>query len=286
MPGRIFYPETMPLDTVPIEEVQARIGKSVKEKRPAHISLFTGVGGFDLGFSKAGIRSAVMVEISPTCVKTLRHNWLAEYLIKRKGIKSKADFPDWYHEPEPVILEADITKTSTKKILKAGKLRVGETFVVSGGVPCQGFSIAGRRVMDDPRNVLFREFVRVVREALPVFFILENVPGLVTIGKGELIKQICEEFAKCGYNVFWRIVNCADYGVPQNRRRVMMIGCRIDLLHFPETGNPRMYLGAVPGKIDHPEKFRKKHKMPARGQLQLGSYTDEPKSLLELLEPE
>ena len=169
---------------------------------------------------------------------------------------------DHYHEPEPVILQKDITKLTTQQILEAGNLHIGETFVISGGPPCQGFSAAGKRMIDDPRNRLFKEFVRVVREALPKFFIFENVPGLVSMKNGEIIKQISEEFANSGYNVSWRILNAADYGVPQNRLRIIMMGKRVDFMKITSEGRVQIFMGAEPGKIDYPENFRRKHKIP------------------------
>ena len=92
---------------------------------------------------------------------------------------------------------------------------------------------------------------------------------LVSMAKGRIIIQICEEFANSGYEVSWRKLNAADYGVPQNRIRVIMIGKRMDLLYFPEEGNPQLHIGAMPGKIDHPDFFREKHGMAPRGQRSL-----------------
>lgn len=266
----------------------------------SHVSLFAGCGGFDLGFSQAGIPSRVMVEWSKECCETLRANWHWAELKKCQNYRIEKGTPIetgplWktkaamkkelkhYHDPEPVILQEDITKLSTEKILEAGNLHVGETTVITGGPPCQGFSMAGQRMIDDPRNNLFKEFVRVVKEALPKLFVFENVPGLVSMAKGDIIKQICEEFANRGYNVAWKLLNAADYGVPQNRIRVIMIGRRIDMMTLTEEGRMQMNIGAVPGRIDHPEKFRKKHNIPDKEQTTLGSYK-EPETFEELLQ--
>ena len=295
-------------------EAKQRIGKG---PNPTHISLFTGIGGFDLGFANAGIKTRAMVEWDKGCCATLRANWHWEELKKRTyghwenpdgkvhrgdmytgnktkaGVKlkyvvdklkweSKEKFLEeatkynealkkrkkpsyqfamsappatWYHKREPVIIEKDITKTTTKEILEAAELQVGECSIISGGFPCQGFSLAGRRVRDDPRNFLYKEFVRVIDEAKPAMFIGENVPGIVSLGKGEVIQQICEDFANCGYDVYWDILNAADYGVPQNRKRVILIGKRIDLLKFNGENRPSFHIGAVPGEIRHPYLF-------------------------------
>jgi DNA (cytosine-5)-methyltransferase 1 len=189
---------------------------------------------------------------------------------------------DWYHDREPAILQEDITKLSMKKILEADGLDVGEATVVSGGPPCQGFSTVGMRMIDDPRNQLIKEFVRVVREALPQMFIMENVPGLVLMAKGEIMKQICEEFANCGYDISWDILNAADYGVPQNRRRVFVFGQRVDVMNITGESRAQLYMGANPGEINHPKSFRKKYNLAGQGQSILGDH-EKPNSVVEML---
>ena len=207
------------------------------------ISLFTGCGGFDLGMAMAGFGTRVMVEWDKTCCETLRAN------IKQ-----------FTKDRVPVIIQDDITKVTTEQILKAGDLTIGEATAVIGGPPCQGFSVAGLRMIDDPRNKLYKEFVRVVKEALPLTFIFENVPGLVSMAKGEIIKQVCKDFAESGYDISWDILNAADYGVPQHRRRVFIIGKRVDALII--NGEKMSYhIGAKPGEIRHPAWFKKRHNL-------------------------
>ncbi len=261
-------------------DVKQRLGKG---KNPTHISLFTGIGGFDIGFAQAGIKTRVMVEFNKECCNTLRHNFLWEYLKQRrhghyinkdgtllkgpaytgkvkwveddlvwKNKKEMRKDIKWYHTPEPVIIQKDIKETTTEEILKAGKLEVGECTVISGGFPCQGFSLAGQRVIDDPRNALYKEFVRIVDEAKPARIIGENVPGIVSMAKGQVIQQICEDFANCGYDVTWDILNAADYGVPQHRKRVILIGHRVDMMRMDVNGKIAYHIGATPGKITHP----------------------------------
>lgn len=112
--------------------------------------------------------------------------------------------------------------------------------VVIGGFPCQGFSMANlRRSVDDERNVLYRFFCKVVDAKRPKYFIAENVKGILSLGKGEVIRHILENFASLGYHVELHKVNMADYGVPQIRQRVIIIGERLDIyhqarFHFPE----------------------------------------------------
>ncbi len=110
--------------------------------------------------------------------------------------------------------------------------------IVIGGFPCQGFSQANRnRKLDDNRNQLYLEFVRIVREKKPKFFVAENVRGLLSIGNGKAIHRIIHDFESIGYKVEYRVFNAADFGVPQSRVRVIIMGVRKDIdipCPFPE----------------------------------------------------
>lgn len=240
-----------------------------RNKKPTCISLFTGCGGCALGFNQAGFEIRVMVEWMKDACKTLRCNWTMEGIknqhvgyqlvnAKRKKQGKKMLLPRWYQKREPAIMEVDITKTSTAEILKAAELEVGEATLLEGGFPCQGFSRAGKQMIDDPRNQLYKKCVRVIKEALPRMFMLENVPGLVSMSKGAIMRQICEDLAACGYQVSWEILNAADYGVPQNRKRVFIIGMRQDLFYADALNkgkNPRLIMGAYKGDIKYPAWF-------------------------------
>lgn len=240
------------------------------------ISLFTGCGGFDVGLARAGFKIRVMVEFDKTCCETLHSNFHMEGIMKRSYLKelSKKELKrhkkylkklDWYHKPEPVILQKDITTTTTKEILDAGNLQIGEATLVFGGSPCQGFSTAGKRSVDDPRNKLIYEFWRVVNEAMPRMFVFENVPGMVYGKNHKLIMEFCDTFASSGYNVSWDILNAADFGVPQNRKRVFIIGKRIDATTL--FNNRIQYHIAVGlGRVEHPNWFIKKHSLKANEQ--------------------
>lgn len=248
------------------EQIRRRIGK---RDPPIGVSLFTGVGGFDLGMEQAGVDVRVMIEEDAQACETLRMN-----------------IPDFFCEhTKPEIFEQDIRKVSTKQILEAAGIGVGGVSTVFGGPPCPGFSHANPdRSRDDPRNQLYKEMVRVVQEAKPVNFVMENVKGLTTMDDGDVIRQVCNDFRDCGYNVTWDILDAADYGVPQHRERVFVIGKRVDVMGMPEYGNPQIHIGARPGTVNHPEWFREKHDdLKEPGQAGLNAYS-EPETLEEFLD--
>lgn len=162
------------------------------------ISLFSGAGGLDLGLILAGNKVIWANDIDKDAVATYREN-IGSHIIcdDIKNIKIE-DLPD-----------AD---------------------VVVGGFPCQGFSLANRlRTLEDDRNQLYRFFYNTIKAKQPKFFIAENVKGILSLGKGEAIKQIIEDFESAGYITSVNLVNMADYGVPQTRQRVIIIGQRKDL---------------------------------------------------------
>lgn len=171
-------------------------------KQYTFIDLFAGSGGFSLGFEWAGFKNVFSVEIDHEICETYRRNF-----------------------PNHNLLERDITQISDDEIRK---LIDGENIdVVIGGPPCQGFSMAGnigRKFVDDPRNQLFKEFVRVVDLVRPKCFVMENVARLYTRLGGKTRKEIIQYFENLGYVVEARIVCASEYGVPQNRNRVLFIG--------------------------------------------------------------
>ena len=163
------------------------------------ISLFSGAGGLDLGLIRAGNEVVWANDIDVNAVATYRKN-IDERIVCAdiKEVKMR-DIPD----------KAD---------------------VVVGGFPCQGFSQANLlRDVDDDRNVLYRFFRKVVVAKKPKFFIAENVKGILSLGGGSAIKKILADFKKAGYVLDVRLVNMADYGIPQHRQRVIIIGQRKDI---------------------------------------------------------
>jgi DNA (cytosine-5)-methyltransferase 1 len=178
------------------------------------ISVFTGAGGLDLGFEAAGFETAVALEVDQRCVETLRAN------------------RSW-----PVI-DRDILAVPTSELLAAGGLGIGEADLLIGGPPCQPFSKSGfwangqARRLNDPRAGTLGAYVRVLEEALPRAFLLENVEGLGFRGKDEGLKLITNELARINaahgtrYAASIAVLNAADFGVPQLRRRLFVIAAR------------------------------------------------------------
>lgn len=159
------------------------------------VSLFAGCGGLDLGLVKSGHEIVLATDIDKDCKTTYEHNFGHSLLLK------------------------DV------KELKGEELP--EYDLLTGGFPCQGFSIANvYRDVKDERNELYLQIVRLLNETKPKYFLAENVPGILSIGKGEVVKQIIKEFSECGdgYRVEKYLLNAADYGVPQGRKRVIFLG--------------------------------------------------------------
>lgn len=163
------------------------------------ISLFAGAGGLDYGFKNAGFNIIWANDIDKNACET-HSRW-----------------------SNSIIVNEDIKKIDISSIPK--------TDVVLGGFPCQGFSLAGPRKIDDSRNILYRFYVDVVESKKPMAFIAENVKGILTLGNGEVIKKIVSDFenAANGYDVSVNLVNSSEFGVPQDRQRVFIIGIRKDL---------------------------------------------------------
>lgn len=185
------------------------------------IDLFAGCGGLSLGLSQAGFNILYANEINKDASDTYKEN-----LVKKRKHKTFVDVRD-----VSTVLTSEIkTLTGNKKI-----------HLVAGGPPCQGFSMAGRRDIDDPRNKLFKEMLRIVKEIDPPLFLMENVKGILSMGGGSVIKTIREAYTDLGYDVKIEILKASSYGVPQERERVFIIGTKIGngVLHpAPDTEKP------------------------------------------------
>ena len=163
------------------------------------ISLFSGAGGFQIGFENAGYKCLLASDIEKTAELTHKKN-----------------------HPDLPFIRKDIRQLSSKEILKTTKNQFPD--VIIGGPPCQGFSIMGDKNSSDPRNTLFESYIRLVSELKPKAFVFENVKGFKTMYQGQYFNQTVKGFEEKGYKIHFKILNAADYGVPQARQRVFIVG--------------------------------------------------------------
>ncbi|MDX2094428.1 MAG: DNA cytosine methyltransferase [Alphaproteobacteria bacterium] len=178
------------------------------KQKPTCLDLFSGAGGLSVGFAIAGGQPLGAVDFDSDSIKT-------------------------YQSIFPYADDVACANISNWK----PKSRKGDVDVIIGGPPCQGFSLArGLRFVDDPRNHLYKHFVEIVKFYQPKWFVLENVEGITNIGQGIILRQILEDFASIGYKVDYKVVNMAEFGVPQLRKRAILVGnrCGIDFV-WPEA---------------------------------------------------
>lgn len=171
-------------------------------KKYTYMDLFAGAGGMSLGFDNAGFKNLLAVEFNKDFAETYKKNFPRHNLIV-DDIKN-------------------VTEQQIYDIIKNEKVDV-----IIGGPPCQGFSIAGnigRNFIDDDRNRLFKEFVRFVKIIKPRVFVLENVAAMERHNKGKTIKEIVSSFKEIGYDIKYKVLNAVNYGVPQERRRIFIVG--------------------------------------------------------------
>lgn len=168
-----------------------------KNKVYTHVSLFSGAGGLDIGLEQAGFRTVWANDFNHDACETHR-------------LWSNA-----------TVVEGDIGKVNYDTI--------PDCDIASFGFPCQGFSLSGPRKIDDSRNVLYRHCVKLVEKKQPKLFLAENVKGLLTLGGGKIKDAIIADFESKGYVVSINLVNAADYHVPEDRQRILLVGIRKDL---------------------------------------------------------
>jgi len=175
------------------------------------VDLFCGCGGLSAGFEMGGANILLGIDNNMAAIETFKNN----------------------HSNSEAICE-DIEKISLNEIDSAIK---GQTVdIIIGGPPCQGLSLSGPRKFEDSRNRLFRSFVRISEHLKPKIIILENVPGIVSLFKGHVKDAIIKEFQSIGYDIDYKVLNSADYGVPQIRKRAIFLGVRKDIsspISFP-----------------------------------------------------
>lgn len=191
-----------------------RAPKNKTSARPVAVDLFAGAGGMSLGFEQAGFDVTAAIEIDP--IHCAIH---------------KFNFPDC------AVIPRSVAELSGEEIRRLADLGDREIDCVFGGPPCQGFSMIGHRVLDDPRNSLVMDFVRIVAELDAKTFVFENVKGL-TVGKHRaFLDELVEAFDARGYHVRmpWRVLDAACYGVPQHRQRLILFGAKkgMDVPDYP-----------------------------------------------------
>jgi DNA (cytosine-5)-methyltransferase 1 len=167
------------------------------------IDLFSGCGGLSYGFAKAGFDVVAGIDNWDLSLKTFKQN----------------------HPGAKTVL-GDLQNLSPEFVAKDLGISQGSIDVIVGGPPCQGYSISGKRMVDDPRNQLYRTYLKFVEYFKPKAFLMENVPNLVSMGGGKIKDEILSDFEGLGYRIDYRILLASDYGVPQNRRRVFFVGLR------------------------------------------------------------
>ncbi len=185
------------------------------DDRPVAIDLFAGAGGMSLGFEQAGFRVAAAVEVDPIHAAVHAYNF-----------------------PETVVLPRSAALLTGGEIRARAGLGDRPVDCVFGGPPCQGFSMMGQRALDDPRNGLVREFVRLVVELGARRFVFENVKGLAQGKHRAVLDELVSTFRASGYEVRspWQLVDAADLGVPQRRERVILMGGRDGVPAYPRGG--------------------------------------------------
>ncbi|KKP88026.1 MAG: Cytosine-specific methyltransferase [Berkelbacteria bacterium GW2011_GWA2_35_9] len=176
-----------------------------KNKKLKVIDLFSGVGGLSYGFA---------------------HNDNFEIVVANEILPNMAKAYSLNHPTVKVYAE-DIKYFNANKIVKDLGIKANEIDIIVGGPPCQAYSTVGKRLIDDPRGKLFQEYYRVLKEFNPKLFLFENVKGLLSIQGGELLKIIISLFESLGYKVQYKLLNAADYGAPQIRERVVIIGYKL-----------------------------------------------------------
>ena len=172
------------------------------------VDLFSGAGGLSCGLTMAGFSPVASVEIMPQAVETYRHNF-----VENKKFEEEVETRD--------------IRTDEAKEALYNSIGDRHIHLLVGGFPCQGFSLAGNRVVTDERNSLYLEMLKIVDHIKPEYIVMENVEGLRSMLNGKIEQKIIEDYNKIGYEINVTILNSADYGVAQTRRRVIFIGNKI-----------------------------------------------------------
>lgn len=216
------------------------------------VSLFAGAGGLSLGFSQVGLRPILAAEIDEDAISTYS-----------ASIGANAFFVDISNEPKRI--ETEVRK----------RIGADEIFAVIGGPPCQGFSTAGARDHDDFRNRLVFAYLELVRDLRPAWFLFENVEGLLTSGNGEALESLAIRFGELGYSLRIEKINFAGWGVPQSRKRVLIVGNR-HRLHFRMPAPTHAFTGRK-------HRGNGEHEAPGVGEALAGLPRQVARSISELI---
>lgn len=188
------------------------------------VSLFSGAGGLDLGVQAATISASSGVDLA---YNALNNKNMFDQLLNYVNLVYSNDIFKASNQTYVNNFNSNVVKDERdiRKVINFPKSNL-----MLGGFPCPGFSAAGPRLLDDPRNFLYIHYIRALMKSKPAFFIAENVKGLMTMAKGQVLEQMKQDFAAAGYQVCAHLVNARDYGVPQSRERVFIIGVRNDVV--------------------------------------------------------
>lgn len=191
-----------------------KVGRKSKKKL---ISLFSGGGGLDLGLEAAGFDTVFATDIDDHSCKTLEAGKVKAEKLGKAFLR------------HATVKKADVLQLQSEELLKLAGVKPGEVDLLAGGPPCQAFSVFGKRKgVDDPRGRLFHEYLRILADVRPKAFVFENVFGLLTIHGGQTFKELCDLLSSPGPDVNYTLsvfrLNAADFGVPQFRDRVFIIG--------------------------------------------------------------
>ncbi|HLD55736.1 MAG TPA: DNA cytosine methyltransferase [Candidatus Nanoarchaeia archaeon] len=208
----------------------------IKGEQYSVIDLFCGIGGFSKGFENLGFNILLGIDNWEIALKTFEKN-----------------------HKKTNALHKDLREIKKEEYDKF----VGKVDVIIAGPPCQGFSMSGKRNIEDDRNTLFQEVIRCVKYVNPKIVVIENVLGLLSMKnpEGNFVKDIIiQELANLGYQTKFKVLNASDYGVPQARKRIIFIGSKIGNIEFPKLENKKITVGDALGNI--PDTFENKYLEP------------------------
>lgn len=205
------------MNTIYLPSNEIIITKGLNLTKHRVVDLFAGTGGLSHGFERAGYEIVAALDFNEAMAKTYLEN----------------------HPHVPFLCE-DIRSVKASDLLTRAKLPKSEIELVVGGPPCQGFSTVGDRDPDDPRNSLFDDFMRILREVQPRGVLIENVTGILSMEQGKVKRSVLEQLRALGYRVDVKILNALDFGVPQRRKRVFFVGLKSSEPEFPSPSGERV----------------------------------------------